>query len=351
MKRFLTGLTVLLFLIPLGCDNRVTEPEASPQASPPPPSFRGNTGAVVYTEFSGIPVAQADLYYLDLTTNKREKLTTNSGPDQMADWAPGGDWIVFGSAVPPSMDLDLYVMEVAGDGTPGVPIALFPTGHPGWDTYPAWSPDGTKIAFRCNRGDICYVSLTGLANGNPVASTPDTLTVVGDLYFDTRPSWSPDSQEIIFSRNCRRCPEPEDNQRDLWKVDLDGVETRVTNTPGINEDNPSWNPSPPPGVQEVAYNVISDVGGEGEANYIFINTLPELLPITETGTQLTTDGLEDYPWFAPTGDQIFYLTEYPSGIDVFMMSSDGTKQKNVTRTPNVNEGFAVLRPVPGVKKY
>ena len=134
-------------------------------------------------------------------------------------------------------------------------------------------------------------------------------------------------------------------------VDLTGTETQVTNTPAIYEDNPSWNPSPPDGVQEVVYNVITDVGG-AETNYLFLATIPATLPITGEGTQLTMTGQEDYPWFTPTGDQVFYLSGTDqTGWDVFMMDSDGSQQKNVTRKVSDSEGFAVLRPIPGVKKY
>lgn len=374
MKRFLAVLALSLFLIPLGCDGRVTEPEAGPQVAPQPPSFAGNKGGIVYTDTYGSwPPTTSDLVYLDLATNKTTKLTTNTGPDQMGSWSPDGNWIVFSSAIPPSKDMDLHVMNVDKDGKPVVRYAIL-SGHKGGDNYAAWAPDGNKIAFR-NGGDIYYIEMTWMT-GVPLAVSTTLVNLTpkdaeGPIYWDTRPSWSPSSDEIIFARNCRErrykqppppappipptpCPAV-DQSRDLWMVDLTGSETRVTKTPSINEDNPSWNPASATGAQEIVYNVIADVGGAGETNYIYLDTIPASvasLPITGPGTQLTTAGQEDYPWFTPTGLQVFFLSGTDtSGWDVFLMNSDGTKQKNVTKTKPGNQIFGAPRPIPGITKY
>lgn len=79
-----------------------------------------------------------------------------------------------------------------GDGTH---LQQITTG-PAWDGQPAWSPDGTKIAFVSSR-----------------AGTPDIWVVEGVTRrvsqitsgpaYDFNPTWSPDGRQIAFARSER----------------------------------------------------------------------------------------------------------------------------------------------------
>ena len=319
----------------------------------------GATSQIVYT--LGAPTTggpwRTDLYWMDLNGNKPRQLTTNPGIDQMADWSPSGDMIVYTRTASASAGLrsaELYLMRIASDGTPGTPMKLTYADTPGADVYPAWSPDGTKIAFRCgNRQDICFTDVVFLPDGTPFSLPGTALTtdpVGGPWYLDTTPTWSADSKEIMFGRICipssgTQCPASQANQqRDLWKVDLSGNLTRVTSTPTINEDNPSWNPK---NKKEFVYNRISwymQGGVEYESNDIYLDTIPATLPITNAGTQLTRSGFDDYPWWTPAGDKVLYMRENNGKFDVYRMPYDGSKHKNLTDTPVLQELFPRMRP-------
>lgn len=78
-------------------------------------------------------------------------------------------------------------------GPPGEPVPL--TTYAGMETNPAFSPDGSQVAFTWNGAaqenfDL-YVKVTG--SGSPVRLTRDPAP-------DVNPAWSPDGRQIAFLR-------------------------------------------------------------------------------------------------------------------------------------------------------
>ena len=97
---------------------------------------------------------------------------------------------------PPSRGLesDIFVIDEDGSGQTRL------TSAPGDDSEPAWSPDGTRVAFRSRRdhfrGEI-YVMNAGGSN---------QVRLTENSHFDRLPSWSPDGTKILFQQT--RCPTP-----------------------------------------------------------------------------------------------------------------------------------------------
>jgi dipeptidyl aminopeptidase/acylaminoacyl peptidase len=141
---------------------------------------------------------------LDVTTNEfhviqddtKEKFWSITGDAQAGSQiSPKGDWISFLS------DKDgwdqLYVARAAG----GAPIQLTKGKFETW--RPAWSPDGTRIAFDQNteadHGQR-HIGVVQLSPGS--AGLPDTLSSVRMLTSgrgaDTSPIWSPDGTKILY---------------------------------------------------------------------------------------------------------------------------------------------------------
>ena len=78
--------------------------------------------------------------------------------DEIA-WSPDGSMLAYtgkpltGTAYAVSTDSDIYVYDVATGQTHNIckPTAAEAGAMPGYDKYPVWSPDGSKIAFRSMR--------------------------------------------------------------------------------------------------------------------------------------------------------------------------------------------------------
>ncbi len=122
---------------------------------------------------------------------------------------------------------DVYVMNRDGSGIMRL------THAPELDDQPAWSPDGTRIAFRSYRdgreGDIWVMGDDG---SDPVNLTPDPLPGVPD---ERAPHWSPDGTRIAYASNVG-------GTMDVWTMAPDGSDKRrITDTPEY-ETEPIWSP-------------------------------------------------------------------------------------------------------------
>ncbi len=97
----------------------------------------------------------------------------------------------------------------------------------GVNTYPVWSPDGSKLAFRRMVGE--RDSEVFVANGD--GSDPKNLT--NDPAFDGWPDWSPDGKLIAFGSNRR-------GNFEIYVMNADGSDVRkAANTEG-RATAPRW---------------------------------------------------------------------------------------------------------------
>ena len=100
------------------------------------------------------------------------------------------------------------------------------------EQYPAYSPDGTKIAFvRSTRGLNCCPTSQGdvyvmNADGTNVRQLAHDDPAIG------HPTWSPDGTRIAFEKSYA-----------IWVVNADGTgETAIYDPPGSFCYDPAWSP-------------------------------------------------------------------------------------------------------------
>ncbi len=109
----------------------------------------------------------------------------------------------------------------------------------GIEEYPAWSPDGTELAYTAEAGRIRKIFRKRLASG-------EERQITKGSFDDIQPAWSPDGQTILFVRaqqpNVKLEPGDvfgEFDGADTWAIDLaTGREIKLID----NAFNPSYSP-------------------------------------------------------------------------------------------------------------
>jgi len=103
------------------------------------------------------------------------------------------------------------------------------TNLPGFDEYPAWSPDGTQIAFVSNRAGKSHLYLMDEYGKNPTR-----ISEMTPIY--NKVSWSPDGQKLVFASKGVA------DSSDIYIIDLRNNEVEnITNSPYM-ETSPDWSP-------------------------------------------------------------------------------------------------------------
>jgi TolB protein len=99
----------------------------------------------------------------------------------------------------------------------------------GYNTAPAWSPDGRWIAYETQVGgqfDIWLIDPEGQTN----------VPLVTHGRSDEHPTWSPDSRMLAFQSTRR-------GRSDIWVMDLGGSHEQARRvTEGGENTNPAWGP-------------------------------------------------------------------------------------------------------------
>src|SRR5574341_634925 len=158
--------------------------------------------------------------------------------DPHAAWTHDGSRVALVSFM--SGGLDIVVIYTRGSDAVNLPPAF------GADRNPAWAPDGTQIVFDCDSEgdgveDICVMNADGsnfhaLTNDPPVDSggVADGEPAAAGIT-DVSPAWSPDGTQIAFVSD-------RDSSEDIYVMDVHGSNViRLTDDPSSDTD-PTWQP-------------------------------------------------------------------------------------------------------------
>jgi Tol biopolymer transport system component len=290
--RALSSLPAILLLL-AACGSNEPGPDPGP-------------GRLIFTRVGN---GLQDLYTMDLNGKNLRQVTTSYAFEDWGSWSPDTFKILFMSNRIPDTSFtarfQIYVMNSDGSN---VSQLTFPnpardsTGHVKDTTsnyHPAWSPDGTKIAFGSSRDTNPQIYVMDPNGSNVVRLTHNSAA-------DGQPAWSPDGTKIAFATD-------RDGNNEIYVMNANGsVQVNLTNNAG-SDLAPAWSPD----GTKIAFqsNRQTDFA-------VWVMNADGSNP-TRLTTPSTPNGA---PSWSPDGTRI----AYEQGGDLWVMNVDGSRQIRIT---------------------
>ena len=255
----------------------------------------------------------------------------NRTNDGVPAWSPDGTKIAFTSSQ--SDKYEIWTMDVDGNGRKRL------TDLKSLSNMPRWSPDGKKIAFISRvmaEGGIPSIQVFVMnsdGSGLQQLTTADILPSgsEGRAVWNSVPAWSPDSTKIIFSSN----RDGDGRMPVLYTMNTDGSDQKKFGlSTDVDGSQPDWSP---------VNNKI--VWIRGSAAKLDIWVMDAGLPMPLLTAKKLTDNIDNNtnPVWSPDGKQITYVSDAGNNQDVYIMNADGSNVRRLT-TDKAKDGFPAWRP-------
>lgn len=167
-------------------DERVTDPTIEAIH----PMWSGDSKSIIFCADDDLHPPKknpAAVFTVDLASRQMKQMISG-GVNTFPSWSPDGSKIAFRRMLGES-NSEVFVANADGTGAANL------TAHPAFDGWPAWSPDGKRIAFASNRNGAGYQIFVMDANGGNVKLLANTEGRA------TSPRWSVDGKRVFFT-NC-----------------------------------------------------------------------------------------------------------------------------------------------------
>lgn len=229
-----------------------------------------------------------DIYLACLESGEHVKLTDGTMEVGSPSLSPDGTKVLFHGRTDARDDFDIYLYD-----TNTFKVEQL-TSDPGEDMFPAYSPNGTVIAFSSDRRGVASIYLLNLLDGEE-----KLYKLTGTL--DTEPHFSMSGTRVVFTSY----DYDTENNPQIYTINIDRSGRTALTTEGSNQF-PRFSPS----GQHIAFiSERSTNSGEGTGDPYLMNA----------------DGTDEHPLFVSSTNESFpSFTPNGTSIDFTLGASDSS---------------------------
>lgn len=314
------GTCVILGAAGAGLHTGALAQDASPEGTASGHPFVGDPAWIAYMTGGADGFDHLGLIRPD-GTEDHAIVVGRSGGQMLPDWSPDGSHLVFtsrGGETEP-----LYAYDPVTDAERQLFVCEAPCLG---DDEPAYSPDGTQVAFiraltpfvrSDDFGDVpsdCGLWIGDLASGEVTQVTSNTDPACDREY---EPRWSPDGMQLTYWRDPYVAGKPTGTS--VYVIDADGRNERQLTDPALFAGSPDWSPD----GEWIVYSTYP----LSEFQCCQVSNLYRMRPDGSGVEQLTYNDTHleraTQPRYTPNGEWILFTQVTPQARSIWAIPASG----------------------------